>query len=130
MSNYKITHFLLKRVLVLYVILLVIDLIFIDKKWLALTGLTVGMGIGLLKFKSTALVLSKLISTDESKKHTKRNILLYVVSQLLVIIFLGLALLLSIWLFAGFTAGILLVPLAIIANSITEFLGITHNNFG
>lgn len=129
MSNNKITHFLLKRVLVLYVILLIIDLVFINKRWLVLVGLTVGAVIGLFKFKSTALVLSKLISTDKRKNHAKRNILLYVVSQLLVIILLGLAMLVSIWLFAGFTAGILLVPLAIIYNSLTEFFGFTHNNF-
>jgi fatty-acid desaturase len=57
------------------------------------------------------------------------SVVLFAISQLILLPLLFIAYFINQWVFAGFVTGILLVPLVIMINSITEAFGITKNHF-
>lgn len=70
------------------------------------------------------------MNCDSSKKEAPGSIVMvFAFNQLLLIVLLVVAYSIDRWLFAGFVGGILLVPLTVMINSITEALGITKNHF-
>lgn len=95
-------------------------------------GLIAGTVFSLLSFGSTATLMENVFnqknSSSESGKHTF-NYVKYFGVKFSTILLLYASLKYNIWFFAGLTAGILHVPAVIMINSITEAMGITHNNF-
>jgi hypothetical protein len=129
----KIELFIAKRALIFFIVLAISDIIFIAKRWLVLEGLALGGIFSILKFGSYVLVLTKTISPVSGigqQKHGVRNsVLIFIVNQIILLPLLFISLKINQWFFAGIVAGILLVPLVLFINCITEPLKITHNNF-
>ncbi|RCX14323.1 hypothetical protein DFR58_11546 [Anaerobacterium chartisolvens] len=121
--------FIARRVCVLFLLLAVLNLIFIESKWTVLFGLFAGGAFSLLRFSSQASFLSRVLVNGDRGTARRRVTLNYIMSQLAVIVLLTAAINLSFPLFAGVVAGILLVPAVIFINNITEILRVTHNNF-
>ena len=129
MFKSKLEVFILKRVLVSYIILAVLDIIFLRQRWIAAAGLTAGGIIGLARFGSAASLFRKVLSTNSTDAAVGTVILKYITGQAPLIIVLAVSLIFDLWFFMGAAAGILLVPLSIAINGITEALGLTRNGF-
>lgn len=128
MFRSKIEIFIIKRILIFYFLLTVLAILFVDQKVFVLSGLTVGAGAGLLRFCSTASMLAGYMLRDNPGV-TGNGVIRYIVNMVATIALLTVSLIYDKWFFAGTAAGILIVPLAITLNGITEGLGITHNSF-
>ena len=50
-------------------------------------------------------------------------------TQTLTVLFMAVSISINKWSFLGVVAGILIIPLIILINSLTEALGLSHNNF-
>lgn len=125
----KLEKFLVKRILIVFVILAMVDLVFLDHKWLILLGLILGGAFGILKFSSTSSVYARLFGIEEKRTIVRRSVLVYIINQLATIALLVVSATVNLYLFIGTIAGILLVPLVLFINALTEGFGITHNNF-
>lgn len=118
-----------KRAAVLFLLLAAADIAFLgDNKWQVLVGLFVGAVIGMGRFGSHEWVLKKVFQLNGDKAVTG-SVLVFTVSQTVLFLLIVIMYLLNLWTLYGFVAGILIVPLIIMINSITEALGITKNNF-
>jgi hypothetical protein len=129
----KLEKFLAKRVLFIFVVLTIYIMVCIRQKWFAFAGLAIGASLSILKLSSYVYIFSKIISPEnanESFKHgASKSVINFVLNQIIVLIVLFVSLKFNQWFFIGIVAGILLIPLAIVINSFTEALRITHNNF-
>jgi hypothetical protein len=129
----KLEKFVAKRSLIFFILLAILDIVFIHRRWFLLTGLLLGGILSNLKFSSYALVFSKMIAYNNGNSQhrygTGKSIIYFIMNQLLILPVLFLALKFNLWFFIGVVAGILLVPLVLFINCITEPLKITHNNF-
>jgi hypothetical protein len=126
----KLEVFILKRMLITFFLLTVVDFLFVKNWALALIGLTTGGIFRILKFSSYVFVFGSAVSANgRSSQVVLKSILVFVISQLVVLPLMYAALKINIWLFIGVVTGILLVPFVLFINSITEVLKITHNNF-
>ena len=133
MFKSKIEQFVAKKAVICLVLLSIIDMIVMDYRWLVLGGLVLGAILSVAKFGSYAWVFDRICSMDQSgfskKQAPGSSITVFMLNQLILLPLLFLAYFLNRWIFAGFVAGILIVPFVIMINSITEVLGITKNHF-
>ncbi|MCX7921029.1 MAG: hypothetical protein N3B21_03240 [Clostridia bacterium] len=125
----KEEKFVIKKVLIFFVILAILDVVLFKQKWVTLVGLFSGTVFGILKLYFMGLTYSSLLLPNNNPSTVRKSILRYVISQMAIILMLLISAKLSFWFFIGVTAGVLTVPLVVFINSITEGLGITHNNF-
>jgi len=130
----KIEQFILKRLLICFILLSIIDMVFIENRWLTLIGLFTGTAMSALKFCSNAAVYASFFGiTAEGSRYRlgqRPARVIFFLNQIILLPFLLLAYYISQWVFWGFVAGILTIPLLIMLNSITEAFGITRNYFG
>lgn len=121
--------FIKKRILIIYIALIIVSLIFFDARWIIVAGITLGLIFGLIKYIAVARFVAKILS--HAKEHFKLIVVFMRFSRLQLVTMLLMAVLakINLWLLAGFVAGILAVPIIIMINSITEALGISHNYF-
>lgn len=133
MLNRGLTVLIVKRVLICYILLSIIDVVLVKQRWLALFGLSVGAVFGVLKFISYSWVFGRIASGAAAgiRKGAGAGlgILVFAFNQILLLPLLFVAYKFDMWFFTGLVAGILLVPFAIMLNCLTEAIGITHNNF-
>lgn len=122
-------RFLTVRTLIFLIILLVLDFAFIDKKWMTAAGLIIGSIIGILKFAFMSNYISAVLMQGEKRLSKRKLFVKYLLVQFATILVLAVSILISIWLFFGVTAGILLLPFVILINIFTEALSLSHNNF-
>ncbi|NTW72359.1 MAG: hypothetical protein HGA49_08975 [Eubacteriaceae bacterium] len=122
--------FIIKRVLILFGILVLLDLIFLNQRGYVLAGLLLGTAFGILKLNSTLSMLKNVLPKGESSQAVRRSLRNYLIGNLGTAVVLIAAVITNLWFFAGTVVGLLLVTLTILINSITEVLHITHNNFG
>ncbi len=127
MLKSKIEQFTAKNSVIFLMLLSILDIILLKNRWIVLTGLVVGTIFSIIKFGSYAWAFERICRTGSSASGT--GILVFALNQLLLLPLLFLAYHLSRWLFAGFVAGILIVPFVLMFNAITEMLGITKNHF-
>lgn len=103
------------------------------QKWPVLAGLTLGGLIGILHFRINASLFGKLpVSVGAEAGNPLLSVVkmvVYAVNQIVFLPLLIVSYMAGMAFFEGVVAGILLVPLVILINSITEVLRITHNNF-
>ncbi len=125
----KVEYFLYKRILVCYVLLSITDILFMKNRWLIFAGLSIGGAAAAFRLNYTASMLRDLMgSGNTADKPTCA--LKHVISLLSLAVLLAATVVYDPWLFAGTAAGILITPLVIMINGLTEGLGITHNGFG
>jgi hypothetical protein len=121
--------FILKRTLVLFALLALLDVTFFEQRWLILAGLTTGCVVSLMRYNATSALYKKILSHEEHMANALKMVFKYIFSQIFTILIMIVSLMQNRWFFMGITAGILLVPLTIFINGITEGLGITKNKF-
>ena len=133
MFKSKIEQFVAKKAVICLILMSIIDIITVDYRWLVLVGLFLGTILSVAKFGSYAWVFERICSTDQSgsskRQSSGSSITVFMLNQLILLPLLFLAYFLNQWIFAGFVAGILIVPFVIMINNITEVLGITKNHF-
>ena len=125
----KIELFVLKRVLIFLPVLTIVDIVFIEQKGAVFAGLAIGSACGLLRFFYMAATLRRILCGGDTGRAAAAALTKSAISLLGAMAVLAAAIVTDLWLFAGATAGILLVPFVLTINSLTEGLGITHNNF-
>ncbi len=128
--NGKILSFLYKRILLCYVFLSIIDILFMKDRWLILAGLTIGGAAAVFRLNYTASMLLSLFGSGGDKAGQPACTLKYTISLLSLVAMLAASVIYDPWLFAGAAAGILISPMVIMINGLTEGFGITHNGFG
>lgn len=128
MAKNALIKFLIKRVIIFFAALQIINLIFLEHKLFVAIGLICGTIFGILKFIYTSKFISKLIGVEESFTSI-RVLIKFVLAQMTTIVLIAIAIKFNMWFFAGTLTGILLIPAVIMVNSITEALQISHNEF-
>jgi thiamine transporter ThiT len=128
LAENALMKFLIKRVIIFFVVLEIINLILLDQKWFVATGLICGTIFGILKFIYTSKFISHLIGVEE-RFTSGRVFIKFVLSQMTTMVLIAIAIKFNMWFFAGTLTGILLIPAVIMVNSITEALQISHNRF-
>lgn len=133
MLKNKLVNFIAKRVLICSILLSIIVLIWLEHKWYTLAGLLLGSVFSVMKFGSYTWIFKRIVSDAESSlrkaKPVKRSMLGFLANQIIVFPLLLAAYYLNQWFFIGVVAGVLLVPLVLMINCVTEALKITRNNF-
>lgn len=125
----KIEKFIAKRVLIVVGLLSIVTIAVLQQKWMVLTGLFAGGIFSILRFGSLSDMITSLLNGGNNQSAALRSVLSYVLSIITLVILMAASLLYNRWFAAGMITGILLVPFIIFINSLTEGLGITHNNF-
>jgi hypothetical protein len=125
--------FIAKRVIIYYLLLAAADIVFIRQKWLLLIGLTAGAIFSLLRFGTNAAVYGGIPFAGAKIKVNNLSagtvIVIYAINQIILLPLLFISYKAGMAFFEGVVAGILLVPLVLFINSITEAIRVTHNNF-
>lgn len=129
MLKSKLERFLAKRVLIVLAILAVLDLILINQRWAVLIGLLIGGIFSLLRLNSMVTLISRLLSRAEVYSAGRKSILNFIINQAVIFVMFAASIKLSVYVFGGMVAGVLLVPFVILLNAITEASGITNNSF-
>ncbi|MDP4118423.1 MAG: hypothetical protein Q8873_04445 [Bacillota bacterium] len=132
MFKSRLEGFIAKRTVV-YLAITVIAAMFFKDRWYIACGLSAGAFFSAAKFAGYAWGYRRLTEeTSGNKVNFKavvRNIIIFVVSQLITITLLFEFYFYNVWLFGGFVAGLMAAPAILVVNSVTEVLGITKNNF-
>jgi hypothetical protein len=121
--------FIKTRVIVVYIVLIIISLIFFDKRGNIVIGLTCGSVFGILKYIGTSRLISNILLLGEKNFSLLKMFVKFLSTQTLTVLFMAVSISINKWSFLGVVAGILIIPLIILINSLTEALGLSHNNF-
>lgn len=121
--------FIKTRIIIVYIVLLIISLILFDNRWNIVIGLTCGVVFGILKYIGASRFISNILVQREEKLFLARILVKFLSLQVVNVLFMAVSISINLWVFLGVVAGILLIPLIILVNSLTEVLGISHNNF-
>jgi hypothetical protein len=100
--------------------------IFTDLGKLGVCGILLGGILALYRLNLQKRILAHLMESNSGKK----AILFQILSLSFVLGLLIVTCLLDLRLFIGVTAGLLIIPLLICINAVTEWFGITHNQWG
>ena len=125
----KIEKFVAIRVIIFFAVLAVLNLIFINQRWLVLGGLLVGGLFSLVRFRSLVSVFVNVIAGTGKKKAVKKTVLNYIINQFITFVLLFIAIKISIWFFWGAAAGVLLVHFVIFITCIVWFVRGTQEDF-
>lgn len=129
----KLTVFIAKRVLICYILLSIIDVVLMTQRWFILVGMFLGVVISLIRFGSYGFVFTGIVLANSVAARKGFSVFsslaIYVINQLVLIPVLYIAFKFNQYFFAGVFIGIMLLPFTIFINSLTEALGITHNDF-
>jgi len=127
--KHTLTAFIGKRAIICYVLVSIIVITVIDKRWATFAGFTIGAILSMMQLSSNVSMFERVLSKETPKHAAKKSYLHFILALLSILAVLVAAITYDIWLFAGAVAGILVVPFVICINGLTEGLGITHNNF-
>lgn len=125
----KLEKFIAKRVLILFCILVILNLIFISEKVNVMFGLFLGLVLGFARFSFLSATISTLLGCNDKIKAVRKTFFRYTLNQAVMLALFIVSIEYSLWIFAGAIAGVLLVPFTIWINAVTEGLGVTHNHF-
>lgn len=90
-------------------------------------GLLLGAFLGVYKLRVSRQLLAASVAASSPRA---RTLVLQMLSQLLVFALLLLTILVDFALFGGFALGVLLLPLVICINAVSERLGLSKNQWG
>lgn len=129
LSDVALKRFLKIRAIIFLIILLILNFVFVDKKWIVAVGLICGSIFSMQKFGITTTYISSELRRGEKSLSQRSVFVKYLLMQSAIILLLVVAIYLNLWFFFGVVAGVLLLPAVILTNIITEALGLSHNNF-
>lgn len=113
--------------IILYLIAVILLLIFFRGRPIIIAGISLGVVLSIVRFSTNATSFIRLLSgTGET---LGRGIKWFVINSIVAFVVLAVSIKINLFFFGGVITGIFFVPIVIIINSITEAIGITHNNF-
>jgi hypothetical protein len=104
--------YLVRCVLLVYTVCVIAALIFLDHRIILAVGLSIGTGLGILKFKALVTIVKQLLP-ESGAGSANTSILSNLLSYLLIFATLVATAVYSDWLFAGTIAGLLILPLVL-----------------
>lgn len=114
--------------IILYLISVILLLIFFHGRPIIIAGLSLGGVLSIVRFSTNATSFIRLLSgTGETLAGGR--IKWFIINSIVAFVVLAVSIKINLFFFGGVIAGIFFVPIVIIINSITEAIGITHNNF-
>lgn len=128
LKDSDLRDFIKIRVVVVYTFLIIVSLIFFSDRWYIVMGLTCGSIFGIMKYKATAKFISNILLQGEKTQYLK-VFTKFLSLQAVTVLLMAVSIRINMWSFYGTAAGLLLIPAIITVNSLTEALGISHNNF-
>ncbi len=128
MSN--ILKFFVKRVFILYAVLIVVCFLIKYQRIPMMISLTLGVIFSLLRFGILEAVLRYLGASGKKSLAIVTNLMIYLCSLLIVGITIVFAAHFGVYTFIAALVGSLSIVIVIMINAITEALGITNNGFG
>jgi hypothetical protein len=129
LHSYKLSIFVLKRVVICAGVLTVVCIALTDLSWLAVAGLWLGSFLGVLRLFANNRMLNGFVPKGIQERATVKSIILYIKGIMAAVAAMTASIAIDKWMFAGVVAGLLLSVFVIIVNIFTEFLGLTRNNF-
>lgn len=124
----SLEKFIAKRVLIIFGVLVILNLIFVSQRMYVMLGLIIGSVFGFMRFSSFGATISRLVLHDKSST-IKETFIRYMVNHVAMIVLCAVSIKYSLWMFTGVIVGVLIIPGIIMINGITEGLGVTHNRF-
>lgn len=128
MSN--ILKFFVKRVSVLYAVLIVVCFLIKSQRIHMMIFLTLGVIFSLLRFGILEAVLRYLGASGKKSLAILVNLMIYLFSLVIVGVMVVVSMRFGIYTFLATLIGSLSTVIIIMINAITEALGITRNQFG
>ena len=128
MSN--ILKFFVKRVCILYFVLIVVCFLIKYQRIPMMVALTLGVFFSLLRFGILEAALKSLGGTGKKYLAIVTNLMIYLFSLLVIGITIVFAAHFGVYTFIAALVGSLSIVIVIMINAITEALGITKNGFG
>ena len=129
MFKSKLDKFIVKRAAALLILLTAAELLFLkSNRWFVLEGLLAGAFISIGRLSSNEWILKKTLKSNGGQA-VAGSIVAFILSYLVLISVITFIYFLNVWAFYGLITGILVVPIIIMMNSITEMFGITKNRF-
>lgn len=124
----KIEAFLIKRSVIITSILMVFSLIIFKTNKEIILGLVIGYLVSLIRLRILSSTVKNIIG-NAVKQVKKRTPFEYIFVQVFTLAVLIYAIKSSVPFFFASFAGILIIPLTILINSLSELIGLTRNNF-
>lgn len=115
--------------IILYLVTVILLLIFFYSHPIIIAGITLGGVLSIVRFSTNATSFIRLLSGTGETLAGGRGIKWFVINSIVAFLVLAVSIKINLFFFGGVIAGIFFVPIVIIINSITEAIGITHNNF-
>lgn len=129
MFKSKLDHFIVKRATVLLILLTAAELVFLKgNRWFILGGLLAGAFISIGRLCSNEWILKRIFKLSGGKA-VVGSTFAFTLSQFVLLPVIVLTYFINVWALYGLIAGVLVVPIIIMMNSITEAFGITKNSF-
>lgn len=128
MSN--ILKFFVKRVSILYAVLIVVCFLNKSQRISMMVALTLGVIFSLLRFGLLEAILKYLSVSGKKSLAILVNLMLYLLSLVIIGVMVVVSMRFGIYTFLATLIGSLSTVIVIMINAITEALGITRNQFG
>lgn len=125
----SLQKFILKRIIIFIALIIIIDFLFLKGNTKFIAGLIVSSIFGFMKFNSYSIVLKGLSELKDTKNVFLISFVRFVAGQGAIILLMALSIKYDIYFFYGVLGGVMIIPLIIFINSITEGTGITKNMF-
>lgn len=129
MKDNILQNFIKTRIIIIYIVFVITSFMLVDNKWNIVMGLTCGLIFGIIKYISFSRFISSILIQVEKKPRFRGMFVKFLSLQVVNALLMLVSIKVSLYFFLGVVAGILLIPLIIVANSLTEALGLSHNNF-
>lgn len=124
----KTELFLVKRSVVIILLIVILTLIVFGSNYSIVLGLLVGYLVSLIRLRALSYTVENVVKYAKKQVNSKSPFK-YILVQLITITVLVLAIKKSAVFFLATFCGVLVIPLTILINSISELTGITKNNF-
>lgn len=128
MSN--ILKFFVKRILIVYVVLIIACFLSKNQKIPMIFALSASTFVSFLRLASFGRILKLLTSGEGKNRLIIINLLLYMLYLIAIGVVIAVSLKIGTRTFLAALTGTLLIVIIIMINAITEALGITRNQFG
>ena len=123
-------NFIAKKALIFSPLLTIVSLVWLDKWYVYLAGLIIGILASLFKIYFMGDVYTRLlISSNEQRPSVRFSTLKLIAMQLFSFFVLVVSSIMGFQGLIGAFLGILIVPGVIFVNSITEYIGLSKNKF-
>lgn len=126
----SIFKFFVKRVCILYVVLIIVCFLSKHQRIPMIVALTLGVFFSLLRFGLLEAVLKHVGSSGNKNLAIITNLVIYLISLVVLAVMFVSAIRIGVYTFIAALVGSLSIIVIIMINAITEALGISKNQYG